>query len=109
MKSRVKKSSQKKDDQHASGVTRKKIHTRQMIRGSGCSKSRLAKAAGAEVAVQPRNEKWHAAVAISAFSSQNAQNTSAPDLFLKLYNVENWHAAVARSTFASQNAKTLRG
>jgi len=80
-----------------------------MIRGSGCSKSRLAKAAGAEVAVQPRNEKWHAAVAISAFSSQNAQNTSAPDLFLKLYNVKNWHVAVARSTFASQNAKTLRG
>ena len=33
-----------------------------MIRGSGCSKSRLAKAAGAEVAVQQRNEKLHAAV-----------------------------------------------
>ena len=42
-----------------------------MIRGSGCSKSRLAKAAGAEVAVQQRNEKWHAAVARSTFSSQN--------------------------------------
>ena len=46
-----------------------------MIRGSGCSKSRLAKAAGAEVAVQPRNEKWHAGVARSAFASQNVQNT----------------------------------
>ena len=31
--------------------------------GSGGSKSRLAKAAGAEVAVQQRNEKLHAAVA----------------------------------------------
>ena len=34
-----------------------------MVCGSGCSKSRLAKAAGAEVAAQQRNEKWHAAVA----------------------------------------------
>ena len=34
-----------------------------MIRGSGCSKRRLAKAAGAEVAVQQRTEKRHAAVA----------------------------------------------
>ena len=38
-----------------------------MIRGSGCSKSRFAKAAGAEVTVQHRNEKWHAAVARSTF------------------------------------------
>ena len=42
-----------------------------MIRGSGCSKSRLAKAVGAEVAVEHRNEKWHAAAARSTFSSQN--------------------------------------
>ena len=54
-----------------------------MIPGSGCSKSRLAKAAGAEVAVQPRNEKWHTGVARSAFASQNVQNTSARDRFLK--------------------------
>ena len=38
-----------------------------MIRGSWCSKSRLAKAVGAEVAVQQRHEKWHAAVARRAF------------------------------------------
>ena len=55
-----------------------------MIRGSGCSKSRLAKAAGAEVAVQQRNEKWHAAVARSTFASQNIQNTSARDEFWML-------------------------
>ena len=54
-----------------------------MIRGSGCSKSRLAKAAGAEVAVQQRNEKLHTAVTPSTFSSQNVQNTSATDHFLK--------------------------
>ena len=44
-----------------------------MIRGSWCSKSRPAKAAGAEVAVQQRHEKWHAAVARSTFVSQNVQ------------------------------------
>ena len=47
------------------------------------SKSRLAKAAGAEVAVQQRNEKWHAAVARSTFSSENAQNTTITEQFLK--------------------------
>ena len=54
-----------------------------MDRGSWCSKSRLAKAAGAEVAVQRTGEKWHAAVARSTFASQNAQNTTISDLFWK--------------------------
>ena len=44
-----------------------------MIRGSGRSKSRCAKAAGAEVAVQRTNEKLHAAVARSTFQSQNVK------------------------------------
>ena len=52
-----------------------------MICGSGGSKSRLAKAAGAEPARQMRDEKLHAVVARSAFPSQNAQNTSASDTF----------------------------
>jgi len=52
-----------------------------MIRGSGCSKSSLAKAVGAEVAVQQTDEKWHAAVARSTFASQNAQNTAGSDQF----------------------------
>ena len=38
-----------------------------MICGSGGSKSRLTKAAGAEVAAQRRNKKLHAAVAGSTF------------------------------------------
>ena len=55
-----------------------------MICGSGGSKSRLAKAAGAEPAGQMRDEKVHAVVARSTFPSQNVQNTSAPDHFWKL-------------------------
>ena len=41
-----------------------------MIWGSGGSKSRLAKAAGAEPAGQMRDEKVHAVVARSTFGSQ---------------------------------------
>ena len=55
-----------------------------MIWGSGGSKSRLAKAAGAQPAGQMRDEKLHAVVARSTFPSQNVQNTSAPDRFWKL-------------------------
>ena len=55
-----------------------------MICGSGGSKSRLAKAAGAEPAGQMRDEKLHAVVARSTFPSQNVQNTPAPDHFWKL-------------------------
>ena len=55
-----------------------------MICGSGGSKSRLAKAAGAEPCGQMRDEKLHAVVARSTFRSQNVQNTSAPEHFYKL-------------------------
>ena len=55
-----------------------------MIWGSGGSKSRFAKAAGAEPAGQMRDEKLHAVVARSTFASQNVQNTSASDHFWKL-------------------------
>ena len=55
-----------------------------MICGSGGSKSRLAKAAGAEPAGQMRDEKLYAVVARSIFRSQNVQNTSASDHFWKL-------------------------
>ena len=48
-----------------------------MICGSGGSKSRLAKAAGAEPSGQIRDEKMHAAVARSIFRSQNVQSTRA--------------------------------
>ena len=52
-----------------------------MICGSGGSKSRFAKAAGAEPSSQMRDEKVHAVVARSTFPSQNIQNTSASDHF----------------------------
>ena len=55
-----------------------------MICGSGGSKSRLAKAAGAEPAGHRSDEKLHAVVARSTFPSQKAQNTSASDDFWKL-------------------------
>ena len=55
-----------------------------MICGSGGSKSRLAKAAGAEPAGQMSDEKLHAVVARSTFRSENVQNTSASDHFWKL-------------------------
>ena len=55
-----------------------------MICGSGGSKSRLAKAAGAEPAGQMRDEKLHAVVARSTFPSQHVQNTPASDHFWKL-------------------------
>ena len=54
-----------------------------MICGSG-SKSRLAKAAGAEPAGQMRDENLHAVVARSTLWSQNVQNTPCPDHFWKL-------------------------
>ena len=54
-----------------------------MILGSWCSKSSLAKAAGAEVAVPQTDEKWHATVARSKFSRQNAQNTTISEQFSK--------------------------
>ena len=55
-----------------------------MICGSGGSKSRLAKAAGAEPAGHRSDEKLHAVVARSTFPSQKVQNTSASDDFWKL-------------------------
>ena len=55
-----------------------------MIWGSGGSKSRLAKAAGAEPAGQMREEKLHAVVARSTFGSQHVKNTRGSDHFWKL-------------------------
>ena len=51
---------------------------------SGGSKSRLAKAAGAEPSGEMRDEKLHAVVARSTFRSQYVQNTPGSKHFLKL-------------------------
>ena len=55
-----------------------------IICGSGGSKSRLAKAAGAEPAGQMRHEKVHAVVARSTFPSLTGQNTRGADHFWEL-------------------------
>ena len=106
-----------------------------MICGSRGSKSRLAKAAGAEPAGQMRDEKSHAVVARSTFPSQNAENISTSEHFWKMQSgksarrcgakhvskskcakhqlrnnlrkcdVQKVHGVVARSAFGSENAK----
>ena len=55
-----------------------------MICGSGGSKSRLAKAAGAEPSGQMRDEKLHPVVARSTCPSQNVQCTPCSDHFWRL-------------------------
>ena len=55
-----------------------------MICGPGGSKSRLAKAAGAEPSGKMRDEKLYAVVARSTFRSQNAKDTSCSEHFSKL-------------------------
>ena len=72
-----------------------------MVRAAGCSKSRVAKAAGAEVAVQQRNEKWHAAVARSTFSSQNAKTEG----FGAILQVQIWKNCSGAKHISSQNVQ----
>ena len=80
-----KRKSQKKEDADARKGRKVAKHcVFPMICGSGGSKSRLAKAAGAEPAGQMRDEKLHAVVARSTSPSQNVQNTPAPDHCWKL-------------------------
>ena len=55
-----------------------------MICGSGGSKSRLAKAAGAEPAGQMRDEKLPPVVARSTFRSQNVKSATCSGHFWKL-------------------------
>ena len=80
-----KRKSQKKEDADArKGREVAKHCVFPMICGSGGSKSRLAKAAGAEPAGQMRDDKLHAVVARSTCRSQNVQNTRGSDHFWKL-------------------------
>ena len=89
MKSRGEKSQKRQDQKKEDADARKgrkvaKHCVFPMICGSGGSKSRLAKAAGAEPAGHRSDEKLHAVVARSTFPSQKVQNTSASDDFWKL-------------------------
>ena len=89
MKSRGEKSQKRQDQKKEDADARKgrkvaKDCVFPMICGSGGSKSRLAKAAGAEPAGQMRDEKLHAVVARSTCPSQNVQSTPGSDHFWKL-------------------------
>ena len=105
-----------------------------MIRGSWCSESRLAKAAGAEEAVEQRNENGTPLGREAHFQVKMYKNTTCTEPSLKfqsgtpLWREEHfqvkmyktpqrgmnfgssdlgkWHAAVVRSAFVSQNAQT---
>ena len=96
-KHRWEESEKRREDQKRESLRRKMIQVREkvgkshnicvfpMICSSGGSKSRLARAAGAEPCGQMKeDETLHAVVARSTFPSQNVQNTSAPDHFWKL-------------------------
>ena len=74
-RSEKRKSAKKEDAGARKGRKVAKHFVFPMICGSGGSKSRLAKAAGAEPAGQMRHEKVHAVVARSTFPCQNGQNT----------------------------------
>ena len=76
-----------------------------MICGSGGSKSRLARAAGAEPAGQIRDKKLHA-VARSTFASKKNLKTPHVRNTFGSCDVEKVHAFVAQSTFPSQNVQS---
>ena len=76
-----------------------------MICGSGGSKSRLAKAAGAEPSGQMRDEKVHAVVARSTFRSQNVQSTPFWDHFRKLRCRKSAHRCGAKHISKSKCTK----
>ena len=103
-----------------------------MVCGSQRSKSRLAKATGAESSCQMRDEKLHVILAGSTCPRQNVQDASCSEHSWKLRcrksarpygkmyqthftrttcgrDVEKVHAAVVRSKFPSQRCKKLMG
>ena len=100
-----KRKSQKKADEDARKGRKVAKHcVFPMIWGSGGSKSRLAKAAGAEPAGQMRDEKLHAVVARSTFPFKMYKTHHVRTTFGS-WDVEKVHAVVARSTFPSKTVQ----
>ena len=98
--------SQKKEDVGAGKCRKVAKHcVFPMFCGSGGSKSRLAKAAGAEPAGQIKDEKLHAVVARSTFGSKKWQNTSCSDHFWKLRCGKSARRCGAKHIFKSKVAK----
>ena len=94
---------QKKEDAGAQkGRKVVKHYVFPMICGSGGSKNRLAKAAGAEPSGHMRYEKLHAVVARSTFRNQEFWRSRTT---FGSWDVQKAHAVVARSTLQSQNVQ----
>ena len=99
---------QKKEDPGARKGRKVAIHcVFPMICGSGGSKSRLAKAAGAEPCGQMRDEKLHAVVAQSTFPSQNVQSTPGSKHFWKLKCPKSARRCGAKHICKSKRAKHI--
>ena len=104
-----KRKSEKKEDAGArKGRKVTKHHVSPMVCGSGGSKSRLAKAAGAEPCGQMRDEKFHAVVVRSTFPSQNVQNTPGSEHFWKLRCRKSARRCGAKHISKSKCAKHTR-
>ena len=97
-----KRKSQKKED---AGAGKGKKIAKHCGKGSGGSKSRLAKTAGAEPSGRMRDENLHAIVARSTFGSKNVQNTSCADHFWKLRYQKSARRSGAKHISKSKCAK----
>ena len=105
-----KRKSQKKEDPGTQKKGRKvaKHSVFPMSCGSGGSKSRLAKAAGAEPAGQMRDEKLHAVVARSTFASEKAKSTARSEMSKKCTPL--WREAHFEvNMLKTPHARTTRG
>ena len=101
-----KRKSQKKEDAGARKGRKVAMHcVFPMSFGCGGSKSRLAKAAGAELSGEMKDEKLHAVVARSTYRSQNVQNTTCSDHFWKLRCRKSAHGCGAKHTSKSKCTK----
>ena len=115
MRRSEKRKRQKKEEAGARKGKKVAIHfVFPMICGSGGSKSRLAKAAGAEPSGHMRNEKLHAVVARSTFPSQKCKKLTGSEHFLTfrcrfVWQVQgmNVRVFVAVSTTTTTNYTTL--
>ena len=101
-----KRKSQKKEDAGTRKGRKVAMHcVFPMSCGCGGSKSRLAKAAGAELFGEMKDEKLHAVVARSTYRSQNVQNTTCSDHFWKLRCRKSAHRCGAKHISKSKCTK----
>ena len=106
----VKRKGQRNEDAAARKGRKVAIHcVYPMICGSGRSKIRLAKAAGAEPSGQMRDEKLDAAVARSTLGSEKGKSTSRPEHFWQLRCRESAHCCGAKHISKSKCAKQTPG